>query len=153
MWQIGHFKHLKSLGLLLYTSCLSKCSLVTYIKKQTIYNKVTCILCHVEKLTPHFLGITNKFLTNLQVYSLPQMWKKEWYLNNIPCMYFIFDVGMLTHPYMHGIFDSPKSLQSSLNKSSCVKLNTSATYMFKLNQFVNKAEGVISQFKSNMFQV
>jgi hypothetical protein len=71
---------------------------------------VTCILCHVEKLKPHFLGTTNKFLTNPQVYSLPQMWRKEWYLNNIPSMYFIIVVGMLTHPYMYGIFDRPSSL-------------------------------------------
>jgi hypothetical protein len=114
MWQIGHSRHLRSLGLILYTSCFSKCSLATYIKEQTIYNKVTCILCHVEKLTPHFLGTTNKFLTNLPVYSLPQMWRKEWYLNNIPCMYFIIVVGMLTHPYMYGIFDRPESLHPHL---------------------------------------
>ncbi len=107
---IGHSRHLRSLGLILYTSCFSKCYLATYIKEQTIYSRVTCILCHVEKLTPHFLGITNKFLTNPQVYSLPHMWRKEWYLNNIPCMYFIIVVGMLTHPYMYGIFDRPESL-------------------------------------------
>jgi hypothetical protein len=138
MWQIGHSRHLRSLELLLYTSCFSKFSLATYIKEQTIYSRMTCILCHVEKLTPHFFGITNKFLTNPSV--LPPLDVKERMVLEQYPMHVLNHCCWHADPPIHvWHFWLSKIITSSLSKSSCVKLNTSATYIFTLNQYVNKA--------------